>query len=304
MLDKFLRNLIHQRFQIGKLEFTFLDALLAVCISAAAGAVHLVFFVDSSTGQFIPGENLLSCAGNFALALAIAAVVRVMSHNHMHALVAYAMSAVWPVFVFNSAYTGGTEVFHALTLAVALCVILSLKKYSKGMFLGFLAAASLLQILQADIVAETLTTRWPNIYLLYSETGFVGEYGIDGKLFTAGALLIMFYYLSKKEFSVTPKLLISGGLFFSLFISYFLPFMNYRSGFTANMLAILLMFADKKKFYQPMLLCLVSYVSFSYYYTEYQEIAFWPYALVLLFLMFDTGMYFYQQLQNQKETNA
>ncbi len=304
MLDKFLRGLIHQKLRLGKLEFTFLDALLAVCISAAAGALHLVFFVDSSTGQFVLTENLIYCAGNFALSLILAAAVWLLSKNGMRALAAYSMTAVWPAFVFNSAHAGGSEVRLGLAVAVLFCIIAAKQLYTKNLFLVFTAFLCGFQILQADRMADTLTTKWPNIYLLYSETGFVREYGIDGKLFVLGALLILFYYLSKKEFLVTPKLLLNGGLFFTLFISYFYPFMNFRSGFFANVLAILLLFVDKKKFYQPMLLCLVSYVSYSNYYTEYSDIAFWLYALVLLFLMFDAGMEFYRLLRSEKGTDA
>ena len=55
---------------------------------------------------------------------------------------------------------------------------------------------------------------------------------------------------------------------------------------------------DKKKFYQPILLCITSYVSYSYYYAgEEVGLVFWLYAVVLLGLLLDAGRYVYEQLQ-------
>ena len=113
---------------------------------------------------------------------------------------------------------------------------------------------------------------------------------------------MVFYYISKKEVKVTPKLLTSSGLFVCLFISAFYPFMIYRSGLLANVFALLVFVLDKKKFYIPMAMCIISYVSYStFYYTEEFGVFFWIYALALVVLMLDAGGSLYKQLQAGKQ---
>lgn len=281
-------------------SWTYLDVLLVLGISMAAGAMHMVFFVDSSTGSLVLNKNLLCCAGNFLLALGMAAFVWSYKKNTTHTLLAYGMTAVWPVFVADSAYAGGREVFFGLLILAGLLVMGWKKKFTKNAMLLFFLEVSLVQWIQADTRALTLTGKWPNIYLLYSETGFVSEYGITGKLFVFGALLLLAYYLWQQKLEGDLKLAVTGGLFAALFISYFLPFANYRSGFMANVLAIALFFLDPKKFYQPLLLGLISYTSFSYNFTEYQGIPQWIYGILLLLLMFDTARDFYDQIHEEK----
>ena len=156
------------------------------------------------------------------------------------------------------------------------------------------------QIVQGDAPTTKLTNYWPNIYTLFSETGYYNEYGFTGKLLVIGILLIIFYYISKKEVKATPELYVASGLFCSLFISAFYPFMNFRSGLLANVFAILLLIQNKKKVYVPMAMCIISYVSYGYFYNGKIGVFFWIYALGLVALMLDAGVYLYKQLQTGK----
>ena len=157
--------------------------------------------------------------------------------------------------------------------------------------------AAVFQVVQGDAPAEKLTNFWPNIYTLFSETGYYNEYGVTGKLLVAGILLLVFYYISKKKVQVTPELFVASGLFVTLFVSAFYPFMNYRSGLLANVFAILLFIQNKNKFYVPMAMCIISYVSYGYFYNGEIGVFFWMYALGLVVLMLDAGVYLYQKLQ-------
>ena len=116
-----------------------------------------------------------------------------------------------------------------------------------------------------------------------------------------GILLIIFYYISKKKFHVTPELLAASGLFVSLFVSAFYPFMTYRSGLLANVFGLLLFIQNRNKFYVPMAMCIISYVSYGYFYNGEIGVYFWIYALGLVTLMLDAGVYLYKQLQTGKE---
>ena len=169
------------------------------------------------------------------------------TENKLKTVLAYSLAVIWPVFAGNSALNGGHEVEFAVTLMLCFAVVALGKKYKQGAFWLLTILSCGAQIASADLAGEKLTNFWPNIYTLFSETGFVTEYGSTGKLLTIGILLIIFYYISKKKFTVTPKLLVASGLFFSLFISAFYPFMNYRSGLVANMFAILMFIQNKKK---------------------------------------------------------
>ena len=178
----------------------------------------------------------------------------------------YSLAVIWPAIAGNSALNGGVEVVHAVILAILLAFIVSKKLYGKASFWCITFATWAFQVMQSSVESEKITHFWPNIYTLFSDRGYVAEYGITGKLLVVGILLIIFYYISKKEFKVTPELLVASGLFVSLFISAFYPFMTYRSGLLANVFGLLLFIQNKNKFYVPMAMCIISYVSYGYFY--------------------------------------
>ena len=51
----------------------------------------------------------------------------------------------------------------------------------------------------------------------------------------------------------------------------------------------------------PMAMCIISYVSYGYLYNGEIGVFFWIYALGLVVLMLDAGVYLYKQLQTGKE---
>lgn len=305
MLDEMLRNLVHGELSIGKRKIAFLDILLIVGTTVAGLMIRQAIFGISGNPVISGGTKMLAyCGLDLVLAALMAWFVWITTKNTLKTVGIYALTVLWPAIAGNSALNGGSEVFYAVLLLALLCVIFRRQHVGKGSFWSVTAAVCAVQIIEADPYGEKLTNFWPNIYTLYSETGFVQEYGISGKLLVFGILLMIFYYLSKKKFEVTPKILLASGLFFSLFISTFYPFMNYRSGFFANVFGILLFFFDKKKFYVPMAMCIISYTSYGYAYGSDIEVVRWIYALALIGLMLDAGVYLYKQVKAGRKNEA
>ena len=300
MLDKFLRdNLVHGEFSIGKFKFAFLDVLLTVCITGAAVMIRkAIFGISGNPGMMGGTAMLIYCVLDFVLALLMAAFVWKTSENRLKVVGVYSLAVIWPAIAGNSALNGGFEVVFAVILVALLCIIGVKKVYNMKTFWLITIFASIFQIAQGDAPATKLTNYWPNIYTLFSETGYYNEYGYAGKLLVVGILLMIFYYISKKkEVKVTPELMVASGLFVSLFISAFYPFMNYRSGLLANVFGLLMFIQNKNKFYVPMAMCIISYVSYGYFYNGTIGVYFWMYALGLVVLMLDAGVYLYKQLQ-------
>lgn len=303
MLDQFLRErLVHGTIPVGKRRIAFLDLLLVVCITGAAVMMRgAIFGISKEVGAISETLRLLYCILDFVLAVFLAVFVWKTTGQTLKTVGIYSLAAIWPAIAGNSALNGGAEVILAVLLTGLLMIFAVQKNNSAKSFWLFTIAAALCQILQGDGAGTKLTDYWPNIYTLFSETGFYHEYGYTGKLLVIGILLLIFYYISKKELKVTAELLTASGLFVTLFISAFYPFMNYRSGLLANVFALLLFVQNKKKFYVPMALCIISYTSYGYAHGSEIGLVRWIYALALVGLMLDAGVYFYRQLQ-KKET--
>ena len=300
MLDKFLReNLVHGEISIGKFKAAFLDILLTAGVTVAAALIReSIFGISGNPGLEGGTAMLVYCVLDFVLALLMAFFVWKTTRNRLKTVGIYSLAVIWPAIAGNSALNGGFEVVFAVILVALLCVICMKKVYNMKTFWLLTILTSAFQIVQGDAPTDKLTNYWPNIYTLFSETGYYIEYGYAGKLLVFGILLIVFYYISKKkEVKVTPELFVASGLFVTLFISAFYPFMNFRSGFLANVFALLLFIQNKNKFYVPMAMCIISYVSYGYFYNGTIGVFFWMYALGLVVLMLDAGVYLYKLLR-------
>ena len=300
MLDKFLReNLVHGEISIGKFKAAFLDILLTAGVTVAAALIReSIFGISGNPGLEGGTAMLVYCVLDFVLALLMAFFVWKTTRNRLKTVGIYSLAVIWPAIAGNSALNGGFEVVFAVILVALLCVICMKKVYNMKTFWLLTILTSAFQIVQGDAPTDKLTNYWPNIYTLFSETGYYIEYGYAGKLLVFGILLIVFYYISKKkEVKVTPELFVASGLFVTLFISAFYPFMNFRSGFLANVFALLLFIQNKNKFYVPMAMCIISYVSYGYFYNGTIGVFFWMYALGLVVLRLDAGVYLYKLLR-------
>lgn len=297
MPDKLFRDLVHGEISVGKRKVAFLDLLLIVCITGAAVMMRKAIFGIAGSGDISDGLRLLLCGMDLFLGAVMAGIIWKTTENRVKTVGIYALTVIWPAIAGNSALNGGREILGAVLLMIVLFGIVRKELYSKGIYWSFIIEVCGFQILYADRAGEKLTNFWPNIYTLFSETGFVAEYGVTGKLLTIGILLMIFYYIAKKKPQVSAELLTASGLFFTLFIVTFYPFMNYRSGLMANVFAILVFFQNQKKWYVPAALCTISYVSYGYFYNGTIGVYFWIYALGMIALMLDAGVDLYQKLQ-------
>lgn len=297
MPDKFLRDLVHGEISVGKRKAAFLDLLLIVCITGAAVMIRKAIFGIAGTGEVTDTVRFLLCSMDLLLGFFMAVFVWETTGSRLKTVGVYAVTVIWPAIAGNSALNGGPEIIGAFLLLEVLDSIVGKKIYTKSSFWCFLIGVCGFQIFYADHSGEKLTNCWPNIYTLFSETGFVAEYSVTGKLLTIGILLMIFYYIAKKKPQVSAELLTASGLFFTLFIVTFYPFMNYRSGLLANVFAILVFFQNQRKWYVPAALCTISYVSYGYFYNGTIGVYFWIYALGMIALMLDAGVDLYQKLQ-------
>ena len=63
MLDKFLRDLIHGEFSIGKTKVAFLDILLTVCITGTAALIRKsIFGISGNPGLENEGRSPCRCS--------------------------------------------------------------------------------------------------------------------------------------------------------------------------------------------------------------------------------------------------
>lgn len=143
-----------------------------------------------------------------------------------------------------------------------------------------------------------LTRNFPNIYEIIGKDALIPEISTVSVLIVAGILMCILYYLSKKQFLVTPKILIQTALFISMFMTFFLPFMQERCGYVADVLAVIFVFTDKKKFYIPILQVLISYMAYSAYFSGKTYVSMRAVAFVLLFLIFMVGRDLYKLTSN------
>lgn len=302
MLDRMLRDLVHGELTVGKKKIPFLDILLAAGATVAGVMIRQAIFGISGQDA-IGGEiaRIVYCVLDFVLACLMAWFVWKTTKSSLKTVGVYALAVIWPAIAGNSALNGGFEVVLAVGVLLMLCVIAVSGLTDRKAFWCVTIAVCAAVVLQGDAAGTKLTNAWPNVYTLFSETGFLNEYGVAGKLLVFGILLIIFYYFSKKRFAAAPELLVASGLFFSLFVSVFYPFMNYRSGLLANVFALLLFIQNKKKFYVPMAMCIISYTSYGYYYGAEIGLVSWIYAIALIVLMLDAGAYLYRQLQAGNE---
>lgn len=293
-----LRNLVHGKISVGKHKIAFLDLLLILGTTVVGIVIRNTIFGISGNPVISGGIKMqVYCILDFVLAVFMAWFLWESTRNPLKTVGVYSLAVIWPAIAGNSALNGGSEVLYAVILLIILCVAVSGKMQGTLAFWCVTIATCGFQILQADPYGVKLTNCWPNIYTLFSETGFLQEYSVAGKYLVLGILWIIFYYLMKKKVQATPKLLVSSGLFFSLFISAFYPFMNYRSGLFANVFALLLFFFDKKKFYVPLAMCIISYVSYGAVYEVHANVAYWIYAVALVVLMLDAGVHLYRQIK-------
>lgn len=113
---------------------------------------------------------------------------------------------------------------------------------------------------------ELLSYNCPNIFGIIGADKFTSEYKWVALFFVIGLIMMYCMVLITRELSWTKEQLLEISLFFCLFIPFVAPGMNERSFLLADMLALVLGFMNLKKFYLPVIMVTVTYISYSAYF--------------------------------------
>ena len=107
-----------------------------------------------------------------------------------------------------------------------------------------------------------LSLNAPNIYNLIPNAPF-HYFHIGGILFTSFVIICFMFLFLNKNIKLSKEQLISLALISVILIPYLLPKMHERYFFMADILAIIYAFYYPKRFYVPILMILISFISYT-----------------------------------------
>lgn len=220
------------------------------------------------------------------------------------------------------AFYGVAFAFKLQTLFIApLYVILWMKgkvKLKHFLFLPFMylvgcipsliAGKSLWELIsvyffQADGAMDiyALSHKFPNIYQLIGTDTFLFEYADAGIWLTLGALMIFMYIFARVDYQFDNVLMLRMGMFFTMIVVFFLPHMHERYAILVDVLAIIYVFFDSKRFYIPVLTLLCSFAGYTIYLAQTNIVPLYLYTVIFLFLMVDHGVFIYKRIRKGEE---
>ncbi|MCD8098724.1 MAG: hypothetical protein LUE31_12050 [Lachnospiraceae bacterium] len=325
-----LRTLIFHRFHIGSFSFDFLEALLAVCITAVGVLLRTVFAIN---GTIFP-----------ALVIAVATLlVWTLTRNGRRTLLAYAVFMILPTLVADAAILpesaavgavlflcaleelgeksicvrnadpwGGKgawifTAFAALTLLndvryvglLVLCALLwNRRRLRTSQFLVIFAAglARLLYSYRSWLWAGyTLTTfHWPNIYEIVGKaavtTQQVDPIALVGLFLAAGLLLMALWVFAQGSAPTDDASLLRFCLFFGIAAGFFLPYMDQSYGYVYCVIAAILAMKEPREFWIPLLLQIVTYAGYQDCVNGESMTPMWVFALLQLGILTYLGV--------------
>ena len=129
---------------------------------------------------------------------------------------------------------------------------------------------SLAQILSTYVVQGNtepwmLSWFWPNIYQLFGPMAFWEYYGSAGVTGTLAILMLLLYFLFKKDVSLDKTSMLKIMLMFAYVVPFFLPYMHERYAYLADALALILLFVKPEKFLLPIVMVITSFVAYTGY---------------------------------------
>lgn len=297
-LDKWLLALLFQEFSIGKLRFSFLEGLLAVCITGMGCMLRTPFETGMPHWAYLLAE--------WYLAVAVSVLVFWYTINQKKALITYAMLMILPVIVAEGTILRGDAVvgcvlfvsallflgtdeerayhwlFTVVTAALLLwsvryigilfaCMVLwQRRKLRSEQLLVLLAAggARFLYAYKAWIEANyTLTTfHWANIYEIVGKEAVLGQLidpiALVGLFLTLGIVVLLLYLFSIREWEMGRIVFVRLLLFFGLIAGYFLPYMDQSYGYLYCVLSVVYMMLCTREFLVAMLLQIVTFAGY------------------------------------------
>jgi len=293
-MDEWLRNLIVRKWKIGTLSFSFLDALLAVCITGTGGMLRLAVIAYT----VIDTPKLIAIMMDWFLAILCGFLVHDYTGSRNRAFLTYAVLVIYPTLAANSALWGKNSSYYVYAL------FLGLYFYGKGeKWRGLLAmgAGAVLAAVRLEPSVKVLTLGWPNLYEIIGKEMFVELYNQVSVLCLFGILFTMLYGFVKRKTVITKDLALRLFLFLAILIPYLAPSMPAWAGMTADVAALVYCMRWPKKFYVPMLHLIVSYSAYANAINGETKLPMALYAVILLALLADTGAGIYREIKNTTE---
>lgn len=292
-MDQWLRAFIYKKWKAGNFTFSFLDVLLALCITGTGVVLRLAVVNYTVTDVSKLGAMVL----DFLLAVFVGAIVYALTdRNRNKAFLTYAILAVYPTMVANSALWGRDSIYYAFLFFLGLYLLVRGQKVSGYLSIaaGIVVAAS-----WSRISLKTLTLGWPNIFEMTGKKMFVDLYNQAAVLFLAGLLVTLIYVFKEKKVVITKDLYLHLFLFLAILIPFFLPSMPAWAGYTADIAALVYAMRWTKKFYIPMLHLIVSYSAYANVINGATKLPMPLYSVILLALLVDVGMGIYKEVNTQ-----
>ena len=295
-MDDFLRDFIVKKWKIGSFTFTFLDALLAVCITGTGIFLRLPIMTDYYD------EKLRAIPLEYVLAVVCAAIVYRCTKSGSRAFLTYAILVIYPTIAANGALRNISSVYDAIFIFVGfyLCLTGSRVLRAIGTVSILLGVLPLLfyngWMLPFNVA---LSYGWPNFYEIIGKTAFIDLFDKVFLLFLAGLLLTMLYCFAKKKIRITTDIALQLFLFLAVLIPYFAPYMPAWAGYTADIAAHLYFMRRKDRFYLPMLHLIVSYSAYAYMTNGETKLPMVVFSVILLGILVNVGVDLYREAAAQ-----
>ncbi len=286
-MDEFLQRLIVKNWKIGKLTFTFLDALLAVCITGTGIMLRLAVVEYTVTDSQKLGAMII----DFILAFYCGEIVYEYTRHRNKAFLTYAILVIYPTMIANSALWGKNSVYSVFFFFVGLYYFVLHDKERKK-WLGLLAAAvgAVRALAVFRLSSESMNLGWPNFYEIIGKEAFVELFNQVSVLCLFGILFTMLYVFVKRRIEITKDMALRLFLFLAILIPYLAPSMPAWAGMTADIGALVYCMRRPRKFYVPILHLIVSYSAYAYALNGETKLPMVLYAVILLALLVDTGV--------------
>ncbi len=296
-MDEWLRGFVFKKRKLGGVSFSFLDVLLALCITGTGIMLRIAVVHYTVTDALKIGAMVL----DFFLAVLGGALVYSYTGGRNRAFLTYSILAIYPTAVANSALWGRNSVLYVWFLILGLYLYVKQHKWPAlfSTLLGLILAGSRMRI-----STQSLSLGWPNFYEIVGKGMFVELYNQAAVLCLLGFLLTMFYWLVKKQAAVTKDLALSLFLFLAILIPYFAPSMPAWAGYTADVAALLYAMRRPGKFYIPMLHLIVSYSAYANVINGETKLPMAFYSVILLVLLADVGAGMFREVSEEKITGG
>ena len=294
-MDGFLRGFISRKWKIKGFSFTFLDILLAVCITTA-GLLLRSTVITAYTPFDAP--KAVGIVMEYLLAVLCAAVVYRMAGSGIRAFLTYSILVVYPTVVANGSLWNVNCVMYVFLFFMGIFLFVSgyrLLGVLSG-FAGLIVACGrfVSWYVSEGAAAQSLTRGWPDVYEIIGSTTFVEYFDKVSWLFLAGLLATAAYCMFKKGVRVDAELAFMSFLFLSVLIPYFAPFMPAWAGYTADIALLIYCMMRPRRFYLPMLHIICSYAAYAYVINGETKLPMVVYAVILMGILANLGVDLYR----------